>query len=390
MNKKAILPVVAVAAIGGIVAWRMLGNHADPNVIRLSGNIELTQVDLSFKTAGRISELTVDEGSAVTAGQMVARMESAELQKQIERERAGVDSASSSLTQLRTAIQYQAATIDGDVALKRADLGAAESRLQELLNGSRPQELETAKAMVAEAQTQHDIARRDWERAQRLFKNDDISTSQYDQFKAKFDATAATLQRSREQLNMVKEGPRKETIEQQRSQVERARAALKLAEANRIDLKRRQEETAMRQAEIARAEAQSGALGVQLGDRTLTSPINGVVLTKSAERGEVLAAGATVVTLGEVAKPWVRGYVGEKDLGRVKLGMKAWLSTDSFPGKKYEGKITYISSEAEFTPKQIQTYEERQKLVYRIKIEVPNPDNELKLNMPVDAEIRLQ
>ena len=95
MNKKAILPVVAVAAIGGIVAWRMLGNHADPNVIRLSGNIELTQVDLSFKTAGRISELTVDEGSAVTAGQMVARMESAELQKQIERERAGVDSASS-------------------------------------------------------------------------------------------------------------------------------------------------------------------------------------------------------------------------------------------------------------------------------------------------------
>jgi len=390
VNKKAILPVVAVAAIGGFTAWRMLGNHSDPNVIRLSGNIELTQVDLSFKTAGRISELNVDEGSAVTAGQVIARLESAELQKQIDRERAGVDSASSSLVQLRTAIQYQAATIDGDVALKRADLATAESRLQELLNGSRPQELETSKAMLAEAQTQHDIAKRDWERAQRLFKNDDISTSQYDQFKAKFDATAATLKRAAEQLNLVKEGPRKEQIDQQRSQVERARAALKLAEANRIDLKRRQEETTMRVAEIARAEAQTGALGVQMNDRTLVTPINGVVLTKSAERGEVLAAGATVVTLGEVAKPWVRGYVGEKDLGRVKLGMTALLTTDSFPGKKYEGKITYISSEAEFTPKQIQTYEERQKLVYRIKIEVPNPNNELKLNMPVDAEIRLQ
>jgi HlyD family secretion protein len=390
VNKKAILPIAAVAAIGGFTAWRILGNSADPNVIRLSGNIELTQVDLSFKTAGRISELNVDEGTAVTAGQVISRLESAELQKQIERERAGVDSASSSLVQLRTAIQFQSASIDGDVALRRAELAAAESRLQEMLNGSRPQELETAKAMQAEAQTQHDIAQRDWERAQRLYKNDDISTSQYDQFKAKFDATAATLKRAKEQLNLVKEGPRKEQIDQQRSQVERARAALKLSEANRIDLKRRQEETTMRQAEIARAEAQTGALGVQMNDRTLISPINGVVLTKSAERGEVLAAGATVVTLGEVAKPWVRGYVGEKDLGRVKLGMPAWLSTDSFPGKKYEGKITFISSEAEFTPKQIQTYEERQKLVYRIKIEVPNPKNELKLNMPVDAEIRLQ
>ena len=103
----------------------------------------------------------------------------------------------------------------------------------------------------------------------------------------------------------------------------------------------------------------------------------------------MLAPGATVVTLGDVEHPWLRGYIGEKDLGRVKLGDKAKVTSDSFPGKIFDGRVSFISSEAEFTPKQIQTQEERVKLVYRIKIEVANPKRELKLNMPVDAEIML-
>jgi HlyD family secretion protein len=113
------------------------------------------------------------------------------------------------------------------------------------------------------------------------------------------------------------------------------------------------------------------------------------VLTKSAEPGEVLAAGATVVTIGDLDHPWVRGYVRESDLGKVKLGQKVKVTTDSFPGKTYTGRITFVASEAEFTPKQIQTTEERVKLVYRIKIQVENPNHELKSNMPVDAEIEL-
>jgi len=188
----------------------------------------------------------------------------------------------------------------------------------------------------------------------------------------------------------VDEGVRKEQIAQQRAAVDKARAAVRLAEANRIELQRRQEEVGMRQAEILRAKANSGVLGIQLGDRTLLSSVDGVILTKSAEVGEVLAAGATVMTVGDIDHPWVRGYVGEKDLGRVKLQMPAEVMTDSYPGKKYAGRITFISSEAEFTPKQIQTQEERQKLVYRIKIAVENPQRELKSNMPVDAEIRLK
>ena len=102
------------------------------------------------------------------------------------------------------------------------------------------------------------------------------------------------------------------------------------------------------------------------------TPIDGVVLVKSAEPGEVLAAGTTVVTIGDLDHPWLRAYINETDLGRVKLGQKVKLTTDSFPGKVYWGTVSFISSEAEFTPKQIQTKEERVKLVYRIKIDVDN------------------
>jgi HlyD family secretion protein len=129
---------------------------------------------------------------------------------------------------------------------------------------------------------------------------------------------------------------------------------------------------------------------VQLSERVLRSPVAGVVLSKNAERGEVLAGGAAVLTVGDMAKPWLRGYIGERHLGRVKPGMAAEVTTDSFPGKKYGGRVTFIASEAEFTPKQIQTEEERQKLVYRIKIGLENPRLELKLNMPADAVLRLE
>jgi HlyD family secretion protein len=124
-----------------------------------------------------------------------------------------------------------------------------------------------------------------------------------------------------------------------------------------------------------------------LKDTEAFSPIDGVVLVKAADPGEVLAPGTTVVTVGDIDHPWLRAYINEKDLGRVKLGSKARITTDAFPGKVYDGRVSFISSDAEFTPKQIQTSEERVKLVYRIKIDVDNPHHELKSNMPADAEI---
>jgi len=155
-------------------------------------------------------------------------------------------------------------------------------------------------------------------------------------------------------------------------------------------MKRREQELPARQAEIARSRANLALIDSQLSDTVAASPVDGVVLVKSADVGEVLAPGTTVVTVGDIDHPWLRGYINETDLGRVKIGSMARVTTDSYPGKVYNGRVTFIASEAEFTPKQIQTQQERVKLVYRIKVEVGNPRHELKSNMPADAEIVLE
>lgn len=391
MHKKRFIPAVLLLALGGFALWRfVLSGNGPEDSLRLSGNIELTEIEISFKLPGRLVEITADEGDAVTAGQVLARMDSAELQAQQDREIAGVQSAQSALTQLHTAIDWQAATVSGDIDLKRADLAAAQSRLKELETGSRPQEIGNARAALDQARAENDLAQHDWRRAQQLIKAEDISTAQFEAFRTRAQAAAAAMKRAEETYALVKEGPRRETIDQARANLQRAQAALRIAEANRIDLERRREEVLLRRAEIERAQANARLLKVQLGDRTIASPASGVILSRNAEPGEVLPAGSSVLTLGDIDHPTVRCYINERDLGRVKIGQPAAVTTDSFPGKRYMGRVSFISSEAEFTPKQIQTEEERVKLVYRIKVEIENPNRELKSNMPVEVRLELQ
>lgn len=379
------LAAVAAAGLNSCSLWQRDAKDR----ISLSGNIELTQVNIAFKTSGRLIELPIEEGAEVRKGAALARLDAAQLQHQRERDTSSLVLAETQLAQQKTAIEYQKASLAADLEVRQASLQQAEAKLAQLLAGSRKQEVEQARAAVDEARTQHTLAGLDWQRAQVLFKSDDISASQHDQFKTRFNASAATLKRAEEQLALVLEGPRKEDIDAARAQVEQARASLKLSEANRLELKRKEQELDTRQAQIGQARAQLAITETQLEDAVVLSPINGVVLVKSAEVGEILAPGTTVVTIGELDRPWLRGYINETDLGRVKLDAKVKVTTDSTPGKVFWGRISFISSEAEFTPKQIQTREERVKLVYRIKIQIDNPQHELKLNMPADAEIQL-
>lgn len=389
--KKRIIPVLAVAAaIVGLALWKAGAFRRTPgDRILLSGNIELTEVDIAFKTPGKLVELTVEEGDAVKRGQLIARIDPDLLLRQKTREEAGIAAASSGLAQLETAILFQKEALSGEVELRRAELRQAEARLAELEAGSRPQEIRQAREMVAQARVEHDHAARDWERAQTLYKNEDISTAQHDQFRTRFNATRAALKQAEQRLALVEEGPRKEEIEMARALVARSRAALRLAQAGGYEVERRQRELSARRAEIERTKAQLAIVETQLADLTAASPIDGIVLVKAADLGEVVAAGTSVVRVGDLDSPWLRGYINEKDLGRVKVGQKVRLTTDSYPGKTYDGRVSFIASEAEFTPKQIQTEEQRVKLVYRVKIDVANPRHELKSNMPVDAEILL-
>jgi len=388
MKKRIFLFLFLIAAGVGFYLWRTGAFTHDGNRILVSGNLELTQVDLSFKTAGRMVERTVDEGAWVKKGDLIARLDPVQLQDQTRRDRAVVFSAQSSYDQLVTSIAFQKATLESDVAARQAEVNVAQAKLDELLNGSRAQDIQQAEAAVTDAKAQLEFARLDWDRYQTLFKNDDISKQQYDQARTKFESATAQVRQAEQKESLVKEGPRKEDIAGARADVARTQAALKTAEANRLELQRREQELVARRAEIERSKAQEGISNSQLDDTRVYTPIDGVVLVKSAEPGEVLAAGTTIVTIGDLDHPWLRAYINESDLGRVKLGQKVKLTTDSSKNT-YDGVISFISSEAEFTPKQIQTKEERVKLVYRIKIDVDNHAHELKNNMPVDAEIVL-
>jgi HlyD family secretion protein len=389
MKKRLPILLLLAAAGGGYWYWTQREAAANSHHLLVSGNLELTQVDLSFKTAGRLVELSVREGDWVKKGQVIARLDNSQLDQQKARDLAAVASAQSQLQQLQTSIEFQQATIESDVALRRAELAQVQARLDDLLAGSRQQEISQAQAAVTDAKAWNDAAKLDWDRAQTLFAREDISKSQYDQARTKVESTAALMRQAEERLALVREGPRKEEIVAARAAVARANAAVGTAEANRIEVRRKQQELTGRRAEIDRNRAQVGMTEAQLADTTIIAPIDGVILVKAAEQGEVVAAGTTIVSIGDVDHPWLRAYINETDLGRVHLGGTVSLSTDSFPDKKYEGKISFIASEAEFTPKQIQTKEERVKLVYRIKVDVDNPKRELKNNMPVDAEIVL-
>ncbi len=388
--KKPIIVIVLLAILGGgVYAWMHRSSSDDDKVIRISGNMEMTQVDVAFKTAGRLVELNTDEGQLVKKGMVLARIDKENVERQRTRDMAGVVSAESQVTQLQTLIQMQKESVERDLDVRNSDVRTAESRLKDLLSGSRPQEILASRAAMDEAQAQLTQAKKDWDRAQVLYKNEDISTAQYDQYQARFNATTSAVKQAQQKLALVIEGPRKEDIESARTQLERAKAAVKAAEVNRIEVKRKQEELVARRAEVSRAKAQVSVLDSQLDDTVASATLDGMVLVKSADLGEVLAAGTKVFTIADTQHPWVRGYLTESQLGKVHVGDAVRVKTDSYPNKVYNGKISFIASDAEFTPKQIQTAEERVKLVYRVKVEVENPNLELKLNMPVDAEIAI-
>jgi HlyD family secretion protein len=389
MRKRIVIILLLAAAAGaGVYAYRGANKRPDTRIV-VSGNIELTEVNIAFKTAGRLIERTVDEGDAVKKGQVIARLDRDQLLAQRDRETAGLQSAESQLVQAQTALEWEKSTLAADIEQRTADVAANQAHLAELQNGARPQEKLDAQAAVDSAQSEVERAKKDWDRAQVLHRDDDISTAQFDQYRNRWETATAALNSAKERQALVLAGPRAEVVNAQQAQLERTRGALKMAEANSLEMKRREEELTTRRAEIARSRAAIALIDAQLADTIAVSPVDGVVLVKSADPGEILSAGTTVVTIGDIEHPWLRGYVNETDLGRVKLGAKVKVTTDSYPGKVYDGRVTFISSEAEFTPKQIQTEQERVKLVYRIKIELDNSRRELKSNMPADAEIVL-
>jgi HlyD family secretion protein len=375
--RKIILPVgITILAAILIAAFFLSRAGSDEDIVRVSGNIEVTDAELSFKTAGRVKERLVSEGETVRTGQLVARLESAELEHEAALGKAEAEAVQAALAEL------EAGSRPEEIGQAAAAARLAGARLEEMLAGPRSQEVEAARAAVARAKAEAERAKLDCDRYERLFKKEVVSAQQFDAARTGYDAASARLREAEEQLKLVEEGPRREQIEQ-------ARAALAQAEERYTEIKKGPRKEAIEQARARADQArQARAVGeTRLGYATLISPMSGVVLSESVEAGEYVTPGTPVVTVGDLENVWLRAYINETDLARVKVGQRVRVTADTFPEKVYEGRVSFIASQAEFTPKTVQTEKERVKLVYRVKVDISNPNMELKPGMPADAQI---
>lgn len=325
--KKVALAVIVLLVIAVLVFGYLRKQKPEKEaVIPVSGNIEITDAALSFKISGRVVERLVTEGDVVKREQIVAKMDGTDLQKEVD--------------------------------LRRAELETAEAALKELEAGSRPEEIQQAQASLARAMAEEERWKKEYDRQQGLFQKDVISQRELEASRMSYETAVARVREEDEALKLLRKGSRVEQIEQGRARVRQAEESLSLAET-------------------------------RLGYTTLYSPLDGLVLSKSIEPGEYVSAGTPIVTVGKMDDVWLRAYIDETDLGRVRVGQTVNVRTDSFPDKIYPGRISFISSQSEFTPKSVQTEKERVKLVYRIKVDISNPDMQLKPGMPSDGEILL-
>ncbi|NLI48675.1 MAG: HlyD family efflux transporter periplasmic adaptor subunit [Acidobacteria bacterium] len=370
---------VTVVALCTLAVWIIvLGGCSSEHsgTVRFSGNLEVTDADVGFKISGRVLERAVSEGDLVTAGQPVARLEDADIRQEVAMRKAELQAARAYLDELEAGSRPEV------IAQAEAAVQRAAAWLKELQTGSRPQEIASAEAAVASAAADFERIRQDFERQRALFQKDVISEREFQTYQSSYDMAQARLREAEERLSLIREGPRTE-------QVEQARAALREAEARQREIRNgpRAETIEQAQARLQQAREALQLSETRLSYTTIVSPLTGVVLTDNIEAGEIVAPGTPVVTVGDLHHVWLRGYVAETDLGRIKVGQAVRVTADTHPDKVYRGRVTFIASEAEFTPRSVQTTKERVKLVYRIKVDIPNPDLELKPGMPADGEI---
>jgi HlyD family secretion protein len=326
MRRILLIAIIAVVIAGLLYYFFTRDIKKGSDFIKISGNIETTEVDVGFKISGRIVSRFFEEGDWVVQGKVLAKLDDEDLRNRIE--------------------------------VARATLKSAQARLNKLLVGSRPEEIKVAESNLHRAKFDLENKEAHYDRMKPLFERGVIPKETLDNAEAGFKIAKASYQNALESYLLVEEGPRKEDIEDARAQVDQARASLKLNET-------------------------------QISYTTLHSPISGVVLVKSGEIGEVVNPGTSIVTIANIENVWLKAYIPETDLSKVKWGQEVIVNTDLQPKKEYQGRISFISSQAEFTPKQIQTERERVTLVYRIKVDIPNLDHELKPGMPADGRILL-
>jgi HlyD family secretion protein len=326
---------LGLAALCGIAAAACRGNAAD-GPARASGYVEATQVRVAPEVGGRVLELAVAEGDRVAAGALIARLDTGDLQ-----------------------IARRRAEAERDQAAAQLRLLQAGSRAEDIRQ-ARAQE-DSAQADVQAAVSELDAAAADLQRFEALLRSNAGSRKQRDDAATRREIAEARVRSARERARGAAEG------------VARLRSGA------------RPEEIAAARARVAAYDAQIAGLDKNVADAVLKSPVAGIVTAKLIDAGEMAAPGLPVVVVTDLDRAWANVYVDEPVVPRLRLGQQAALLTDA--GHRLEGTITFISTQAEFTPRNVQTADERSKLVYRIKVSVDNREGVLKTGMPVEAEL---
>lgn len=321
---KKIIPLLIIVILAGIGYRIFKHEEAASGHLVYYGNVDIRQVQAAFFSTGRIKVMPVKEGDQVKKGQLIAELDATRYNAALDRAKAQV------------AMQKQI--------------------VARLHAGSRPEEIAEAKARVAAAQATLTDATQKQTRLQALAKDEYVSQQQLDDIQTAVDTARANLKAMQQAAELAVLGPRKEDIAAAEAKLQADQAALALAKE-------------------------------ELTDTKLYAPANGVIQNRILEPGDMASPQQPVYTLALNNPVWVRAYVPEPDLGKIAEGMAAEVTTDSYPDKKYKGRVGHIAPTAEFTPKQVQTTDLRTRLVYQVRIYVDNPNNELRLGMPATVHI---
>ena len=387
--KKRLIIVFFLFILVGIGALVYLRQHrVQTKELYYSGTIEAKQAEIAFQINGKVLEILVNEGQKVTKNQTLAKLDQSEFLARRAQAQANLNSSIKALQQKEAILDLYESTLPAEVVRAEAGVNALKAQLNDLKAGSRYQEIERARLACHAARITMEQAKKDKERFERLYEEGTISEKERDAAALRYETTFKEYEKSKETFDLLKEGFRKETIKAAEARLAEGQAFLKQVKSNlkKITAAKSEVEVAAAQVEAARAALEVSE--IHLGYTELKAPFEGIITSRNMEPGEVVTPGREVISIADMSTVDLKVFVGETEIGKIKPGQNVEVKTDTFPDKTYTGTVSFISPEGEFTPKIIQTHKERVKLVYLVKIFIPNPDLELKSGMPADAWFR--
>lgn len=362
-----------VLVIGAILVALLIYSQQRTGPVVVSGFVEADEIRVGSRVGGRVAEVLVEEGNQVAASDPLIRLEPFDLNERLAEAEHSLAKAEAGLRKLKAGYRVE------EVGQAQARLDQSRAVLQKLTNGPRPQEIRSAEADLALAIAERKLARTNYQRVEALFGKEAADQSGLDAAETRLSVADQTVEARQAQLDLLKDGSRKEDIAEAQARVAEFEQELGLL-TNGYRVEEISEAEATRDA----AAAVVRAIKLQLSELSVTAPMDGVVEAIDIRPGDLIAPNAPAVSLIDRSRMWVRAYIPENRLN-LKIGDSLGVRVDSFPGKEFTGKLVYISPQAEFTPGNVQTPEERSKQVFRIKLQLTNGSDDLRPGMAADV-----